>query len=139
MQNKRVFMLSNILLPLLAGASLYIISSPNVIFLKYLKLRIVIASELMNPHIWFWPILRNYIPDMLWGYSLVFAVYMIIDNNAASMRMLIYVLVFSIFLELLQLLPTVPGTFDLLDILVEGASEMLAVIIIKKYEEALET
>ena len=76
---------------------------------------------------------------MLWGYSLVFAVYMIIDNNAASMRMLIYVLVFSIFLELLQLLPTVPGTFDLLDILVEGASEMLAVIIIKKYEEALET
>ena len=76
---------------------------------------------------------------MLWGYSFVFAVYMIIDNNAASMRMLIYVLVFSIFLELLQLLPTVPGTFDLLDILVEGASEMLAVIIIKKYEEALET
>ena len=139
MQNKRVFMLSNILLPLLAGASLYIISSPNVIFLKYLKLRIVIASELMNPHIWFWPILRNYIPDMLWGYSLVFAVYMIIDNNAASMRMLIYVLVFSIFLELLQLLPTIPGTFDLLDILVEGASEMLAVIMIKKYEEALET
>ena len=132
-------MLSNILLPLLAGASLYIISSPNVIFLKYLKLRIVIASELMNPHIWFWPILRNYIPDMLWGYSLVFAVYMIIDNNAASMRMLFYVLVFSIFLELLQLLPTVPGTFDLLDILVEGASEMLAVIIIKKYEEASET
>ena len=132
-------MLSNILLPLLAGASLYIISSPNVIFLKYLKLRIVIASELMNPHIWFWPILRNYIPDMLWGYSLVFAVYMIIDNNAASMRMLIYVLVFSIFLELLQLLPTIPGTFDLLDILVEGASEMLAVIMIKKYEEALET
>lgn len=132
-------MLSNILLPLLAGASLYIISSPNVIFLKYLKLRIVIASELMNPHIWFWPILRNYIPDMLWGYSLVFAVYMIIDNNAASMRMLFYVLVFSIFLELLQLLPTVPGTFDLLDILVEGASEMLAVIITKKYEEALET
>lgn len=139
MQNKRVFMLSNILLPLLAGASLYIISSPNVIFLKYLKLRIVIASEFINPDIWFWPILRNYIPDMLWGYSLVFAVYMIIDNNAASMRMLIYVLVFSIFLELLQLLPTVPGTFDLLDILVEGASEMLAVIIIKKYEEALET
>ena len=76
---------------------------------------------------------------MLWGYSLVFAVYMIIDNNAASMRMLFYVLVFSIFLELLQLLPTVPGTFDLLDILVEGASEMLAVIITKKYEEALET
>ena len=76
---------------------------------------------------------------MLWGYSFVFAVYMIIDNNAASMRMLIYVLVFSIFLELLQLLPTVPGTFDLLDILVEGASEMLAVIIIKKYEEASET
>ena len=139
MQNKRVFMLSNILLPLLAGASLYIISSPNVIFLKYLKLRIVIASEFINPDIWFWPILWNYIPDMLWGYSLVFAVYMIIDNNAASMRILIYVLVFSTFLELLQLLPTVPGTFDLLDILVEGASEMLAVIIIKKYEEALET
>ena len=132
-------MLSNILLPLLAGASLYIISSPNVIFLKYLKLRIVIASEFIKPNIWFWPILRNYIPDMLWGYSLVFAVYMIIDDNAASMRILIYVLVFSIFLELLQLLPTIPGTFDLLDILVEGASEMLAVIIIKKYEEALET
>lgn len=132
-------MLSNILLPLLAGASLYIISSPNVIFLKYLKLRIVIASELMNPHIWFWPILRNYIPDMLWGYSLVFAVYMIIDNNAASMRMLFYVLVFSIALELLQLFPMIPGTFDLLDIFVEGVAEMLAVIIIKKYEEASET
>ena len=76
---------------------------------------------------------------MLWGYSLVFAVYMIIDNNAASMRMLIYVLVFSTFLELLQLLPTVPGTFDLLDMLVEGVAEILAVIIIKKYEEASET
>ena len=132
-------MLSSILLPLLAGASLYIISSPNVIFLKYLKLRIVIASELINPHIWFWPILRNYIPDMLWGYSLVFAVYMIIDNNAASMRMLFYVLVFSIALELLQLFPMIPGTFDLLDIFVEGVAEMLAVIIIKKYEEASET
>ena len=76
---------------------------------------------------------------MLWGYSLVFAVYMIIDDNAASMRILIYVLVFSIFLELLQLLPTVPGTFDLLDMLVEGVAEILAVIIIKKYEEASET
>lgn len=76
---------------------------------------------------------------MLWGYSLVFAVYMIIDDNAASMRILIYVLVFSTFLELLQLLPTVPGTFDLLDMLVEGVAEILAVIIIKKYEEASET
>ena len=139
MQNKSVFMLSNILLPLLAGASLYVISSPNVIFLRYFKLRVDVASEFINVYIWFWPILRNYIPDMLWGYSLVFAVYMIIDNNAASMRMLIYVLVFSIFLELLQLLPTVPGTFDLLDMLVEGVAEILAVIIIKKYEEASET
>ena len=139
MQNKSVFMLSNILLPLLAGASLYVISSPNVIFLRYFKLRVDVASEFINVYIWFWPILRNYIPDMLWGYSLVFAVYMIIDDNAASMRMLFYVLVFSIALELLQLFPMIPGTFDLLDIFVEGVAEMLAVIIIKKYEEASET
>ena len=56
-----------------------------------------------------------------------------------AIRILIYVLVFSTFLELLQLLPTVPGTFDLLDMLVEGVAEILAVIIIKKYEEASET
>ena len=110
---------------------MYLISSPDVVFVRFINLQINTGTALANPNTWWWLIFRNYALDMLWGYSLVFAVYLIIDNNTAGWQVLLLTFVFSTFIEAIQLYQTIPGTFDLLDIIAEGIAEIIAVIIIK--------
>ncbi|MCR5272705.1 MAG: hypothetical protein K6E13_06960 [Lachnospiraceae bacterium] len=80
----------------------------------------------------FFSTVRNFVPDFLWGYALVFALSFFIDNNAAGLKkILITALVFSAVMESLQLTVFVGGTFDVLDIAVEFLAEVIAVFIIK--------
>ena len=135
---KRLFLIINVLIPLLIGALLYYVFSPDVIFVSF------IDSFLgrMGIHINYIDyggtvilrFVRNYLLDMIWAYTLVFAMSFILCNNAAEiMKMMIIIVCFTVVMEMLQCTNLVNGTFDILDIVVELLAEFIAVFIIKKH------
>ena len=78
-------------------------------------------------------LVRNYLPDMMWGYSLVFALFCIIGNNAAGVwKVFGIAFPFSAALEMMQKVSFVPGTFDVFDIFAEFLAETAAACIIYK-------
>ena len=137
---KRIFILANIIIPLLVGTAYYLVTSPDVIFLE------VVGSFWEMPEHFVHvnaegkclQLMRYYMLDALWAYALIFALCFVIGNNAARVKMPFLIAVcFSIFMEVAQLFPIIPGTFDTLDILVEALAEAVAAFIIKiHYEEA---
>lgn len=124
----------NIVIPLIVGAIIYYLLSPNVIFVDVVN-RIIGEG-------WHYPSLvkkyfiiryiRFYFLDMLWGYSLVFTLHYFFDNNTANLKKIfIIAFIFSVLMEVLQVTSLTNGTFDLLDILHEFIAEVFAVFIIK--------
>jgi hypothetical protein len=77
---------------------------------------------------------RNYVPDMTWGYALIFTLYSLLDNEMVNVWMiLLSAILFSALLEILQISAFVKGTFDIFDIVAECLAETFAILIIKKY------
>lgn len=98
------------------GGLFYIYFAPNTYFVKFIFYNLGI-SEGINTNIKNNPILtfiRNYGLDMLWSYSLACSIMWITSKKQTS---LIIASFFSIGMELLQLVNSKLGTFDLLDIL----------------------
>ncbi len=119
----------NILVPIAAGAMVYLMFSPSVLFLTVAGLDILKGS-MQEGHA-FVRLMRCYLPDMLWGYSLVFALFLAMGRNRTSVVSTLFLaMVFSILIEGIQLLPEIPGTFDLYDIGAEFFAEGLAFLII---------
>ena len=132
----------HIVLPLLAGALIYVYLSPQVYFVKCLPQQIISVSIPVSIPVSmpggltkryeFLKVIRNYLPDMLWGYALVFALFRIFGNNRADIKTVFGIaFIFSACMELLQLSSGVKGTFDVLDIVAMCAAELFAVFIIK--------
>lgn len=133
---KNTFLVINILAPLIVGAVIYYIISPEVLFVqridafagKELHIRGIDYSNIVFRFV------RNYGLDMLWGYAYVFALFFVFDSNAAGlMKILLVSFVFAAVMEILQLTSIVEGTFDVIDICVEFLAEVAAVFIIKTY------
>ena len=128
--DERKFVLLNILIPIVLGGIIYITTSQDVLFMKFISGIVNVNKFSVNHNAVWFLFLRNYLADILWGYALVFAIYIIMDS-AATWKLLGVVFPFSILMEMLQILDNVPGTFDYWDIVVEAVAEMIAVIIIK--------
>lgn len=123
------------LIPLVAGAGIYLGTSQDVLFVRQ-----------MNALGWFWRdgfqtfpyvslfrCIRYYLPDVLWGYSLIFALFFLFDrDNKGLSGVAATAICFSVIMECVQIVPTVPGTFDVVDIVMEIAAEMLALYVIKR-------
>ena len=130
----RVFLLVNIIFPLLVGAVIYWFTSTDVIFVEAVR-----SFWGMPRHTWIsntdggiFRIIRYYLSDILWAYALVFALYFSIGNSAARVKTAFAIaVVFSAVMEVIQLSPVIPGTFDMNDILVEVMAETIAALIIK--------
>lgn len=87
--------------------------------------------------VWLAAFLRNYACDMLWAYSLTFAVRAVVGFRGWERHFVFGICVlFAAFTELAQRAGFFPGTFDPLDIILEALSICLALFTIKKYEEA---
>ncbi len=133
--NKKISLALNATCPIIVGALSYCLVSPDVIFVKKMDAMI---GGMVNIHITpinnvFFRIIRNYFPDMLWGYSLVFVLFYIIGNNAVKIeKIFLMAFSFSAAMEIIQIAPLVQGTFDILDIGVEFLAEIMAAIIINK-------
>lgn len=124
--NRRVFLL-NIIVPLLIGGGIYLISSPDVIFVQIINEHIGNTSHIIDFNSEISKVLRNYIPDILWGYSLLFTIYYIWEGSKLW-NVFVAAFVFSILIESIQIFGNVPGTFDVLDIFFEGIAELIAAI-----------
>jgi uncharacterized MnhB-related membrane protein len=128
------FLILHMVLPLFFGAAFYYLVAPDVFFVQ--KIDALLGWGLHFPVTGNRPFLlrlaRNYLPDMLWGYALMFALYGILkDNNVAKTGKILGLSVFfSLVLELLQLTPFIAGTFDIFDLLAEAGAQSLAAIII---------
>lgn len=132
---RKAVILLHVLIPILLGAVIYAIVSPDVLFVKKLE-------ELTGWSLHFFPghkiliiqFIRNYFLDMLWAYALFFAFFFIIGDNTAGLRITCIVTVICVVvMEVLQLTPFVSGTFDMWDIFVELLAAAIAVFIINKY------
>ena len=124
----------NILVPIIIGAAIYYVISPNVIFVQQLDSllarEIHVNTAYSNTSII--RFVRNYLLDMMWGYALVFALFFVMGNNTADLKKIFLpAFLFTLAMEFLQLTPIAHGTFDLWDIFVEFLAEAVAVFIIK--------
>ncbi|MCF0128052.1 MAG: hypothetical protein HUJ70_05750 [Pseudobutyrivibrio sp.] len=130
------FLIINILSSVMVGGLIYYFISPEVHFVQLID--VVIGR---NNHIsaisgdsLFYKVVRNHLLDMLWAYALVFALYIVLGNNAAElMKVFIIAFAFSAIMEIIQLTSIAEGTFDVVDIIVEFFAEVAAVFIIKRY------
>lgn len=131
---KEKFLIINMCVPIIIGAILYYFFAPDVVFVniinKYIGKEIHLYITVQEFVIL--RILRNYLLDMFWAYSLVYVLFFILGNNTTDLiKIFIISIIFSIIMESLQITQWVEGTFDVVDILVECLSELAAVIIIK--------
>ena len=140
MRSKKTFIVANIILPLILGAVIYYIISPNVYFVKQLDSAMGnllpgrMLIDFMRVNSAFVRALRNYLPDIAWGYSLMFGLYLALRNEISDMYVMIMIaFAFSTFIEILQITPSVSGTFDIIDIAYEFLAEIVAILIIKIY------
>lgn len=133
---KEVFLIINILAPILIGATIYYLISPEVIFVKQIDAFLGKGVHInhISSNFRLIKFIRNYIPDMIWGYTLIFSLFFILGNNTAELlKILIIAFTFSAVMEFLQLTSITIGTFDVYDIFVEFLAEVTAVFIIKNY------
>lgn len=135
---RKTILALNIICPVMTGALIYYLMSPDVIFVRTTD---AIIGGVINIHRnpidnLFLKLLRNYFLDMLWGYALVFALFYIIGNNAVKTEKIFWIAFsFSTAMEFLQIVPFVKGTFDILDIGAEFLAEAFAAFIIKNLHE----
>lgn len=133
--NRKTLMTLHIICPIAVGSLIYSMASPDVIFIKKTADFIgkTICISVFPADSVFLRLVRNYLPDMMWGYSLVFALFCIIGNNAAGVwKAFGIAFPFSAAMEMIQKASFVPGTFDVFDIFVEVLSETAAACIIYK-------
>ncbi|MGN0155653.1 MAG: hypothetical protein ACI39N_00260 [Lachnospiraceae bacterium] len=132
---KTKVILWNIIIPIFLGATIYYLISPEVIFVRRMDFLIgkgIHISDITAVNLTI-RIMRNYLPDMLWGYALIFTLYYFLNNNTAYLlKTFLIASLFSAVMEFLQITPVVKGTFDWYDIIVELLAEVIAVFIIKK-------
>jgi hypothetical protein len=130
---KKTVLALNAICPIIGGALIYYFVAPDVIFVKKID---AVIGNVAGIHITsidniFFKLVRNYFPDMLWGYAFVFVLFYVIGNNAVK-KIFWIALSFSVAMEVIQIAPFVQGTFDIFDIAVEFLAEALAVFIINK-------
>ena len=137
------FYLLNIILPLIIGSLIYLfIDFERLIILRYIKdnhflnfssefNEISFLSDSLKEE--FLKNLRNYLPDALWFYSLMSFLLFVWKKTTPFWKthiLIISLLLIPIIFEISQLFNFLPGTFDILDIVVSYASGILAIEIL---------
>lgn len=136
MKKKIAFYLLNVGIPLIVGLGIYLFCYRTT----YINSVFTEVFGFSLPYIYFDNAFHRFITcwacDMLWAYSLTFALYLcfqvfkhplIITSVTSS--------VFAIIIELLQINNIINGTFDILDIITELLAISLAIIIMKHFEK----
>ena len=133
---KNVFFWSGmIVLPMVVGLIVYLILKPSAyvseLIIDILGLR---QLNIQTSDNWFLSIIRNYLCDFLWAFSLTAAISLLYyDNRFRSVISVLICLIVGIIIELLQLWGVISGTFDIVDLIVQSIGSILSIIISKIY------
>lgn len=130
---RTVFYTLNITVPLVAGFYIYLVFRPDSYIVKAVQpLGIGFRNNYPDFHPFF-RFIRNFIPDILWAYSMSFAVFAVLAPPESRTAVPAAICIcFGILVEFFQKIGLFHGTFDLLDILFEAAAILLSTLIIKK-------
>ncbi|MGN0346707.1 MAG: hypothetical protein ACI4DU_05420 [Lachnospiraceae bacterium] len=120
-----------VLLPIVFGTAFYVLFCPEVRFVKmiYEMAHLQISRKITTNDIGY-RLLRYYLMDFLWAFSLMAAVQILFATKKGYHRFFFLVLVFEIGMELAQLFPGIRGTFDICDIFVEALANILVIKIL---------
>lgn len=122
---KKEFILLNVIAPVLIGAILYYLFFPEAVFVRLIDNLLGSSYHIpVNVDNILIKLIRFYLLDYLWAYALMSAVILIFKNDS---RVFVIILIFEIFLELIQLLPSIRGTFDVCDIGIEILASILVI------------
>ena len=122
---KKEFILLNVIAPVLFGAILYYLFFPEAVFVRLIDNLLGSSYHIpVNVDNILIKLIRFYFLDFLWAYALMSAVILIFKNDS---RVFVIILIFEIVLELIQLLPSIRGTFDVCDIGIEILASILAI------------
>ena len=122
---KKEFILLNVIAPVLIGAILYYLFFPDAVFVRLIDNLLGSSYHIpVNVDNILIKLIRFYFLDFLWAYALMSAVILIFKNDS---RVFVIILIFEIVLELIQLLPSIRGTFDVCDIGIEILASILVI------------
>lgn len=122
---KKEFILLNVIAPVLIGAILYYLFFPEAVFVGLVDNLLGSSYHIpVNVDNVLIKLIRFYLLDFLWAYALMSAVILIFKNDR---RVFVIILIFEIILELIQLHPSIRGTFDVCDIGVEILASILVI------------
>lgn len=122
---KKEFILLNVIAPVLIGAILYYLFFPEAVFVSLVDNLLGSSYHIpVNVDNVLIKLIRFYLLDFLWAYALMSAVILIFKNDR---RVFVIILIFEIILELIQLHPSIRGTFDVCDIGVEILASILVI------------
>jgi len=125
----------NVFLPLGIGSLIYYCFCPDVFFVKKIDSLFGI-TRVVTPTVFdsfVGKIVRFFLLDAVWAYALTHICFLIMLNNTFLCFLIATSL--GVMMEFAQKLRVSPGTFDVLDMIVESAGALLAVIIIRKFKE----
>ena len=123
---KKEFILLNVIAPVLIGAILYYLFFPEAVFVRLIDNLLGSSYHIpVNVDNILIKLIRFYLLDFLWAYALMSAVILIFKNDS---RVFVIILIFEIVLELIQLLPSIRGTFGVCDI---GIEILASIFVIK--------
>lgn len=132
---KKILFILNIIIPLFVGLLIYVFLKQgtyiNVFLKKYgISPYIAVSDNLL------FSIVKNWLCDFLWAYSLLFSINFALKKVKNSILLSAAITLFlGIALELLQKIGLMGGIFDFLDIAAESCAVLLAIIIIKGVEK----
>ena len=141
---KRLITAAFITVPLFIGAGIYIILSPKTYlssFFSEIFTRFDFANtrEMLLQYKVF-VLIRNYMCDICWAFSLEAALYAVLERNSRYLSVTLSG-IFCIIIELLQKYEIIHGTFDYSDIITELAAIILSYILLRRItnEKSIQT
>lgn len=127
---KKYFITLNVIVPLLIGAAIYYVISPNTLFVKFIDSHLEIAYHAtVNTDNIMIKIIRFYLLDFLWAYALMNSATLFFE---LTKRTIMIIISFEVMMELIQLLPSIKGTFDVCDIGVEIFANILVILLSRR-------
>lgn len=125
-----LFLICNVIIPLFIGAIIYYLIDPSVVFVRWIDTLTGIGYHVnLSCKYLFWKLIRNYLFDYIWSYSLVFAIAFVYSELSLQYIAFITITLGTV-LELFQIFDGFPGTFDYIDIFVQIFSALLALLFV---------
>lgn len=119
----------NCILPLAVGLAYYILRRPDTRLTGVAGH--IFGFQTRYPLLpgkgWFLKLLDNYLSDFLWAYALTFSVHTAaLFAPRLEFRVFLGCIFSACFVEILQLMPSFGGVFDILDIVVQLSAVLIA-------------